>query len=74
MIILNSISLAIYDYSDRNSLTTRNSVLDIVGNVFTVIFTLECILKVIGMGFIVHKKAYIRDGWNFIDFFVVLTG
>jgi hypothetical protein len=26
------------------------------------------------MGFIVNKKSYLRDGWNFIDFFVVVIG
>lgn len=26
------------------------------------------------MGFIVHNRSYLRDGWNVIDFFVVITG
>jgi hypothetical protein len=74
MIILNSISLALYDYSDRNSTSKKNQILDDIGNGFTIIFAIECLLKIIGMGFIVHKKSYLRDGWNFIDFFVVLSG
>lgn len=26
------------------------------------------------MGFVLHPQAYLRDGWNVIDFFVVITG
>jgi hypothetical protein len=44
------------------------------GNVFTVIFTIEAVLKMIGMGFIMHKRAYLRNGWNWIDFTVVAIG
>jgi len=31
----------------------------------------ECLLKVLAMGFIVHRTSYLRDGWNWLDFFVV---
>lgn len=41
---------------------------------FTVIFTLEAILKIIAMGFIFGKGSYLRDGWNWIDFIVVISG
>ena len=37
-------------------------------------FTVEAVLKIISMGFIVHRFAYLRDGWNWIDFFVVVLG
>jgi hypothetical protein len=40
----------------------------------TAIFTLEAVLKIFAMGFIFHKKSYIRDGWNFLDFICVITG
>jgi hypothetical protein len=41
---------------------------------FSVAFTIEFFLKAIGMGFIHHKNAYLRDGWNWIDFIVVVIG
>lgn len=28
----------------------------------------------IAMGFLLDKQTYLRDGWNFIDFIVVITG
>lgn len=30
-------------------------------------------LKIIGLGFILNKNAYLRDGWNILDFFIVIT-
>ena len=63
-----------FDYSDRDSLNPRNQYLDILGNIFTIVFTVECLIKVLSFGFIVHHNAYLRDGWNWLDFFVVLVG
>ena len=31
-------------------------------------------LKILGMGFIFNKDAYLRDMWNIIDFIVVVAG
>ena len=74
MIVLNSLALAMEDYSDRDSLTTENQILDTIQTVFTYIFTLECVMKIIAHGFILHKGAYLRDWWNVIDFVVVISG
>jgi voltage-dependent calcium channel L type alpha-1D len=68
------VALALYDYSDRDSTTRRNQILDIAGTAFTGIFTAECVLKILGVGFIIHPKSYLRDGWNLIDFGVVIAG
>jgi hypothetical protein len=45
-----------------------------VGLIFTIVFTIECGLKVLAMGFVVHRNSYLRDGWNVVDFIVVCTG
>lgn len=74
MILLNSAVLVLYDYNDRDSSLMWNQNLDIVGTVFTVIFTAECVLKILAYGFVLHRKAYLRIGWNLIDFAVVLSG
>eukprot|EP00940_MAST-03C_sp_MAST-3C-sp2_P003643 g3643.t1 len=47
---------------------------DSVDIVFTIIFTIEAVLKIIGMGFFLGKGSYLRDGWNVIDFTVVVAG
>jgi voltage-dependent calcium channel L type alpha-1D len=73
LITLNSICLAIYDYQDRVNISQRNIIINAIGQAFNVIFILESLLKVIAKGFVMHKNAYLRDGWNVLDFVVVLS-
>uniref|UniRef100_A0A915LMI4 Ion transport domain-containing protein n=1 Tax=Meloidogyne javanica TaxID=6303 RepID=A0A915LMI4_MELJA len=42
--------------------------------IFMAIFCIECVLKVIAFGFVMHKGSYLRSGWNIMDFIVVVTG
>jgi hypothetical protein len=42
--------------------------------VFAAAYTMEMILKIIGKGFCLHKFAYLRDPWNWLDFVVVILG
>jgi hypothetical protein len=42
--------------------------------VFLALYTTEMILKVLGMGFMLNENSYLRDGWNLIDFIVVIAG
>lgn len=74
IILLNSLSLALYDYSDRDNESRRNQVLTILGQTFGAIFIIEAITKIIAMGFIVHKNSYLRDAWNVLDFIVAIIG
>ena len=71
---MNSVSLALFDYSDRDAEQTWNKMLNVAGLFFTYAFTLECAIKIWSFGFIVHDTAYLRDGWNWLDFFVVMIG
>jgi hypothetical protein len=41
--------------------------------VFTLFFTFECCVKILSMGIIVGNESYLRDGWNWLDFTVVVT-
>jgi hypothetical protein len=38
------------------------------------IFTLEVILKIIAYGLCLHPNAYLRSGWNILDFIIVVVG
>ena len=40
---------------------------------FTALFTLEIVLKSIAHGLVLHRGAYLRNGWNDVDFIVVLA-
>jgi hypothetical protein len=74
MIFINSISMALYDYSDRDSMTTNNQIIDKMNLIFTCIYTGEAIMKIVALGFVLHKNSYLREAWNIVDFIVVLFG
>lgn len=42
--------------------------------IFLVIFTVECVMKIIAYGFVAHAGAYLRNGWNLLDFTIVVIG
>ena len=42
--------------------------------IFLVIFTIECIMKIIAYGFVAHPGAYLRNSWNLLDFTIVVIG
>jgi hypothetical protein len=42
--------------------------------VFLALYTTEMVLKILGMGFVLNENSYLRDGWNIIDFVVVIVG
>lgn len=41
---------------------------------FLIIFTVEAFLKVIAYGLLFHPNAYLRNGWNLLDFIIVVVG
>jgi hypothetical protein len=42
--------------------------------IFLIIYTVECGLKIGGLGIILPKNAYLREGWNILDFAIVASG
>lgn len=74
VILLNSLALALYDYTDRDSNTRYNQILDNCNLAFTCIFIVEAALKIIAKGFIFHHESFLRNGWNMIDSLVVVSG
>ena len=50
-----------------------NYLLGITEPIYAVLFTLEAMIKIVAMGFIMSKKTYLRDPWNMLDFAVVIT-
>ncbi|CAF3087993.1 unnamed protein product [Rotaria sp. Silwood2] len=39
--------------------------------VFTIIYTLEALIKCVARGFILQKHTFLRDPWNWLDFIVI---
>ena len=69
IIVLSSIALASEDPVDESS--PRNKILGTADYFFTAIFTMECTLKILDLGFVLHPGSYLRDFWNFMDITVV---
>ena len=40
---------------------------------FTAFYTLEMVLKILGLGFVLNRGSYIRDPWNVLDFVIVVS-
>ena len=41
---------------------------------FVIIYCIEAATKIMANGFVLHKDAYLRNGWNILDFVVVVVG
>uniref|UniRef100_A0A8C2KZY5 Voltage-dependent L-type calcium channel subunit alpha n=1 Tax=Cyprinus carpio TaxID=7962 RepID=A0A8C2KZY5_CYPCA len=50
------------------------SYMEQVEYVFLVIFTIETFTKILAYGLVMHPSAYIRSGWNLLDFVIVIVG
>ncbi|GFO01950.1 voltage-dependent l-type calcium channel subunit alpha [Plakobranchus ocellatus] len=73
-IFANCIALAIYTPYPNADSNDVNATLDRIEYVFILIFLLESILKIIAYGFVMHQGAYLRNGWNALDFIIVVIG
>jgi voltage-dependent calcium channel L type alpha-1C/voltage-dependent calcium channel L type alpha-1D len=45
----------------------------LVENVFLVLYTVEMCLKILGMGLLLDKGAYLRSFWGILDFTIVMS-
>ncbi|XP_026998200.2 voltage-dependent N-type calcium channel subunit alpha-1B isoform X14 [Tachysurus fulvidraco] len=73
-IIANCIVLALEQHLPVNDKTPMSERLDDTEHYFIGIFCFEAGIKIIALGFVFHKDSYLRNGWNVMDFVVVLTG
>mmetsp|Transcript_58370 Transcript_58370/g.186060 ORF Transcript_58370/g.186060 Transcript_58370/m.186060 type:complete len:1610 (+) Transcript_58370:485-5314(+) len=71
LICLSSLVLAI----DSPGLSGKaKDVISVVDLIFVILFAIEMVLKVLVLGFVFHKGAYLRSSWNILDFFIVVVG
>ncbi|CAH2060425.1 unnamed protein product, partial [Iphiclides podalirius] len=73
-IFANCIALAVYTPYPSGDSNYTNSVLEKIEYIFLVIFTGECVMKIIAYGFVMHPGSYLRNGWNLLDFTIVVIG
>jgi len=68
------ISLAVYTPLPNGDTNATNEFLEEIEVIFTVIFTTECVMRIIALGFIMHPSSYLRNSWNILDFTIVMIG
>jgi voltage-dependent calcium channel L type alpha-1D len=73
-IFANCVALAVYTPFPNSDSNQTNAYLEKIEYIFLVIFTTECFMKIIAYGFAMHPGAYLRNGWNLLDFTIVAIG
>ncbi|KAM7028231.1 voltage-dependent L-type calcium channel subunit alpha-1F [Acridotheres tristis] len=73
-IFANCVALGVYIPFPEDDSNASNHNLEQVEYVFLIIFTVETFLKIIAYGLVLHPSAYIRNGWNLLDFVIVIVG
>ena len=71
MIVASCVAMASVVYGEPAG-TTKASILATVERAGLIIFTSEMAIKVLANGLMGHKRAYLNDGWNRLDFCVVM--
>ncbi|EKX46067.1 hypothetical protein GUITHDRAFT_55688, partial [Guillardia theta CCMP2712] len=67
-ILITSITLLL----ERPDDSWRLKVFEKLDQVFTIVFTVEMVLKIISDGFISHRFSYLRSPWNWLDLAIVI--
>ncbi|XP_045040463.2 voltage-dependent L-type calcium channel subunit alpha-1S [Desmodus rotundus] len=73
-IFANCVALAVYLPMPEDDNNTLNVGLEKLEYFFLVVFSVEAAMKIIAYGFLFHQDAYLRSGWNVLDFTIVFLG
>ncbi|XP_069731821.1 voltage-dependent L-type calcium channel subunit alpha-1S [Phaenicophaeus curvirostris] len=73
-IFANCVALAVYLPMPEDDTNVANSSLEKIEIAFLIFFAIEAMLKIIAYGFLFHTDAYLRNGWNVLDFSIVSLG
>lgn len=69
VILVNSFSLATED----PLAVTQTPLQDAMDNVYLSLYSAEMVIKILALGFVFNKGAYLRDPWNILDFVIVCS-
>lgn len=74
LILVSSLQLAFETYIMKEPEDSNiKFVNEVFGEIFTYCFVIECLLKVVALGFMMDTGSYLRESWNQLDFFIVAT-
>uniref|UniRef100_A0A3B5PXN3 Ion transport domain-containing protein n=1 Tax=Xiphophorus maculatus TaxID=8083 RepID=A0A3B5PXN3_XIPMA len=72
-IFANCVALGVSKPFPEDDSNSTNHDLEQVEYVFLIIFTIETFLKILAYGLVMHPSSYIRNGWNLLDFVIVIN-
>ena len=72
LILANCVTMAM-DHPEIDPSSDLRWYLDVIDFVFTVVFTVEMCLHIVAVGFTRGTYAYLKTGWNKIDFVIVIV-
>ena len=70
VILMNSLVMMMEDPADQNP----PEYFATIDNVFLALYSVEMVLKILGLGLIFGEHAYLKNSWNILDFVIVLSG
>lgn len=70
VILTNSLVMMMEDPADPNP----PEYFATIDNVFLALYSVEMVLKILGLGLIFGERAYLKNSWNILDFVIVLSG
>nr|XP_043893775.1 calcium channel, voltage-dependent, L type, alpha 1F subunit isoform X2 [Solea senegalensis] len=73
-IFANCVALGVSKPFPEDDSNSTNHDLEQVEYIFLIIFTVETFLKILAYGLFMHPSSYIRNGWNLLDFVIVIVG
>ncbi len=73
MILVNCVCLALADPLDHDCEETACKRLTKINSFVLYFFVAEMVIKMIAMG-VIGKKSYFSEGWNRLDFLIVVAG
>ncbi|XP_057583619.1 LOW QUALITY PROTEIN: voltage-dependent L-type calcium channel subunit alpha-1S [Hippopotamus amphibius kiboko] len=73
-IFANCVALAVYLPMPEDDSNALNLGLEKLEYFFLIVFSIEAAMKIIAYGFLFHQDAYLRSGWNVLDFIIVFLG
>ncbi|XP_035871899.1 voltage-dependent L-type calcium channel subunit alpha-1S isoform X2 [Phyllostomus discolor] len=73
-IFANCVALAVYLPMPEDDNNRLNVGLEKLEYFFLIVFSVEAAMKIVAYGFLFHQDAYLRSGWNALDFVIVFLG
>ncbi|RLO06506.1 hypothetical protein DYB28_002647, partial [Aphanomyces astaci] len=78
-VLVNTLMLGFVDYTNPwadgpNPTRPANRAIDLVSTASLGIFMCEVVLKIVAHGLLWGPHSYFSDGWNRLDFLIVMSG